>query len=273
MSTTIYDFAHYKDFLVHHMGPKRQRRGLNAALAQALRCQPTFISHVVRGTAELSQEQAEAAGRFFGLQKEDLAFFLLLVQRDRAGSPELRALVHEQIEERLASRAKVGSRVANANALNKVDQARYYSAWHFMAIHIGVTIPELGTRPKLAKFFQLPLAKVNEVVDFLAAKGLLEEDAKGNLRTGQSEIHLGNDSENIVKHHLNWRLRAMESLDRETAQDLHFSSVLSISRADLPRLREILLQSIEKGGELIRKSKEEELCSFTIDLFSLGSAR
>lgn len=92
----------------------------------------------------------------------------------------------------------------------------------------------------------------------------------GNFTPGDVRIHLGHDSPMISKHHTNWRIQAVRSFERETPQELHYSGVISISREDLPRVREALVRALEEVRRIVKDSKDEAVYCYALDLFGLG---
>jgi uncharacterized protein (TIGR02147 family) len=264
----IFEFKNYKKYLESRVGDRRQRSGMKGAMAKALRCQPTYVSQFVYGSANLSLEQAEILNGFLGHSRDEGEFFFLLVQHERSGTPSLRKYFSEKIEENLKKRLVLTERLGTSNELSEVDQSRYYSTWKFLAVHIAVTIPALQTREAISTFLKLPLAVVSETVEFLVKCGMVIDDT-GNLSTGTTFIRLGNQSHNILKHHANWRTQAVESLDREQISELHYSAVMSISKEDVLKLKNRMLDFIQNNSEIIRASKEEELYCYTLDFFSL----
>ncbi|MGZ3695835.1 MAG: TIGR02147 family protein [Bdellovibrionota bacterium] len=266
---SIFEFKSYKKYLIERVGDRRQRSGIKGEMAKALRVQPTYVSQFVYGTANLSLEHAEVLNGFLGHSREEGEFFFLLVQLERAGTPALRRYFSEKIEESLKRRLVLTERLGTSNELSEVDQSRYYSTWRFLAVHIAVTIPALQTRESIAGFLKLPLAVVSETVEFLVKCGMVLENG-GRLTTGTTFIRLGNQSHNILKHHSNWRTQAVESLDREKITELHYSAVMSVSKEDVLRLKNSMLDFIKENAEIIRASKEEELYCYTMDFFSLG---
>lgn len=265
----IFDFTEYKAYLEHKVGSKIQRRGLKSELAKALNCQPTYISQVLHGNAHFSLEQADLLNSFFAHSKEEANFFLLLVQKDRAGTASLRHYFDEQLQEILRKRMVLTERLGKRSELKNEDQTYYYSSWHYAAIHIALTIQELQTVKALSEYFKLPIKKVNLVLDFLVRTGLAQTSDGFSFRVGASLIRLGNDSPNIFRHHSNWRQLATESLDREEIGDLHYSSVVSLSRKDALKIKDRILDWLKKDLEIIKESKEEELYSYCIDFFHL----
>lgn len=265
----IYEFDRYKPYLEYRVGSKNQRRGLKSEIASALRCQPTYISQVLHGKAQLSLEQADLLNQFFGHSKEQAKYFLLLVQKDRAGTISLRLHFEEQLENILQKRMVLTERLGKTADLSKEDQSQYYSSWHFAAVHIALTIPSLQSTSALSEYFRLPIKKVNSVLEFLAKTGLARPLGGGRFQAGTSQIRLGNDSPNILRHHSNWRQLAMESLDREEIGDLHYSSVVSLSKKDALKIKDGILDWLKRDLEVIKGSKEEELYSYCIDFFHL----
>ncbi len=87
---------------------------------------------------------------------------------------------------------------------------------------------------------------------------------------GAQRIHLGEDSPLLPKHHMNWRLRALESLDHPRQDDLHYSSVMSISREAFLKIRSSMLQLIEESEPVIKSAKDEALFCWAIDLFQVS---
>ncbi len=133
---------------------------------------------------------------------------------------------------------------------------------------MAVTIKHLQTKENLQKYFQLPQKQLTTVIDFLLKTGLIQE-VGNELHAGVSVIHLGNDSQSIYKHHTNWRLQAIESLEREDIYDVHYSAAVTLSKADIKKLKNILLDQLKENIELIKASQEEELCVLNIDFFNL----
>lgn len=268
-SKSVFDFSSYKDYLTARLGRKRERKGLRSSLAKTLGCQPTYISLVMNGTADLNLEQGHKVGEFLGHSTEEQHYFMLLIQIARAGTRELREYFENQIQDIRQRRLVLTERLGKRNSLSKEHQATYYSSWIFAAVHIALTIPELRERDRLSRFLGLPLKKVSAALASLEEAGLVRLLNGNQYVPTETQVRLGNDSSQIIKHHANWRVRAMESLDREELAELHYSSVFSISRADMEKVKNLLLETIKKNADTVGPSKEEELCALCIDFFSL----
>ncbi len=73
----------------------------------------------------------------------------------------------------------------------------------------------------------------------------------------------------IGQHHTNWRLRAISSLSKGVPDDLHYSSVITISKKDALRIREELIDKIKDLKTVIKDSVEEKLYSLNLDFFEV----
>ena len=104
---------------------------------------------------------------------------------------------------------------------------------------------------------------------FLLENGILAESPEGKIRIGPVRIHLERDSPLIGRHHSNWRMKAIQALDRPRAKHLHYSGVFSLSQADVEKIRQILLESIEKSEPVLRDSPEETAWVIGMDFFEL----
>ena len=264
----IYDFSDYKAYLQAKVGAKSARRGLKSAMAKALSCQPTYISQVLNGHAHLSSEQAADLNEFLNHNKDESHFFLLLLQKDRAGKKNLKKYYQDQMQEVLDRRLNLTKRLGTQNNLSEENRNTYYSSWHPLAIHIALSVPHLQTKEAIAQHFHLPLKKVVSVLEFLVSTGLAQQMGE-RFTTDNSLVRIGNESTHIQKHHTNWRTQAVESLDREDLQDLHYSAVVSLSKADARHLKDRMLEHIKEYVNTIRDSKEEEVYSLCLDFFSL----
>jgi uncharacterized protein (TIGR02147 family) len=252
----VFDFNNYKDFLRHVAGGKIFRRGIKTKFAKAAECQSTYISQVLHGKSHLSLEQAERISRFLGHTKEETQFFLLLLNKDRSGSKELKAFFSQQIEDRITQRLSVVNRLGVNNVLTEEQHAIFYSSWQYLAIHMALTIPELQTREALANYFHITLERVDKVLEFLLQAGLAQTH-KNTYKTGTPVIRLGKDSPHIFKHHGNWRQQAIDS------------AVVTLSKKDVIKLKDLLLEQLKENIQLIRQSPEEEVCVYSVDFFSL----
>jgi uncharacterized protein (TIGR02147 family) len=272
MNGEIFEYDSYKKYLNEWLDDPSLGggRGSRTRLSKAIGCQTAYAAQVLKGAAHFSLEQAEAINDFLGHSDEQGNFLLLLIQRERAGSKNLRVRFDRQIKSIRENRLLLMNRLRVSQPLGQKDQVIYYSSWYYAAIHALASIPGFQTPLEISKYLQMDPKKTQEAIEFLVGSGLLAYDPKTQkLGVGRESIHLGVDSPLISKHHINWRLQAIRALERSGPDNLHYSSVISISNEDAQTIREVLVKAIERIKPMVKKSKEEVLKSFSLDFFGI----
>lgn len=269
MTKSIFDFSDYKIYLreVIRRQPKGGR-GFKAKLSAGMACQSAYLSRVLNGNADLSLEQAQRANAVLGHTKEESKFFLLLLLYNKAGTQELKQEFYEQMEQIIQQRLILKNRFNVKKSISREDQVTYYSAWYYTAAHFLLTVPEFQTRDAIAVRLGLPLKKVSSILDFLVSIGIATQEGH-RFKTSAMRIHLENDSPMISKHHTNWRMKAIQSTERETPDELHYSAVITIAKKDALKIKSALVKAIESVRELVKESNEEELFCYTVDFFKV----
>ena len=268
MSVSIYNYKDYKKYLSEMCKKENSNlKGPKARLAEFIGCQLAYLSQVLNGEANLSSEQAEACNRFFGHNKRESNYFLSIVHYEKAGTSNLKKFYLEQINEILEEQKLVAKRLNLNKALSPEIQARYYSSWDYLAVNIAVSIPGFQSQKELSDKLGLSLTRLSEILNFLEESLLVKKNGD-QYCIGESGFHLAAGSPFLVKHHTNWRIQAIRSLDDMKPEDLHYSSVISCDQKDIPKIKETLLSAIEKVRKTVRESENvDSLMSYSVDLF------
>lgn len=268
--TTVYDYDDYKPYLLAAFAKRAPGgRGERIRLANAIGCNNTYVSQVLNGSQHFSLEQAELINRYLSHTSDEARFFLDLVSMSRAGTPGLRRHFASGVLQARKKRKQLKHRLEFKKALGPEAQSIYYGNWYYAAIHVLLSVPGYDTPDTLARHLSLPKRTVAHVLDYLVQVGLALEKG-GRYGIGDSSIHLAADSPMIHRHHANWHLRAIDSLDRASPEDLHYSSVVTISREDRQKVKDILVRAIEEVRTLVRGSKEEAAHCYKVDFFGIG---
>jgi len=265
--TSIFDFSSYKQYLTWRE-QTWEGRGFRQKLASAAQCQPSYVSQILNGVGDFSAEQAAQCHALLGHKPPEAHFFMLLVQMARAGTQTLQEYFLTQLQKAREEYKFLQNRIPQKENLSKQTQQIYYSTHINALIHVALTVEELRTPARLAARFGLPLELVRETLDFLvSAKLAAEQD--GTYNVGPAQIHLGRESKLVSRHHVNWRVKSLENLDLATSRDLHYSSVISHSFADAPRIRNILVQALSEIQNIVKDSPAEEIFVLNTDLFNI----
>jgi uncharacterized protein (TIGR02147 family) len=266
---SVFEFDSYKEFLlaVEHNRAALER-GFRTRLAESLGCQNAYVSNVLNKDAHFSLEQGLKICGFLALAGDERKFLLTLIEHARAGTPELRAHFAEELSAMRTKRLNLKDRVGAAFSLSAEAQSVYYSHWTYAAIHMLTTLPDRRDLNGIADALRLPVETVRHALLFLTSVGLVQEKG-GRLTAGQSQVHLGRESHQILQHHTNWRLAAIESLMQVAVNDVHYSTVSTLSAADAEKLKARFAKEIEHYVKTVRASPEETLYGFNLDFYSL----
>lgn len=264
----VWDFLNYRKYLLSRLGPEGSRSGSRKELAAAIQVHTTYVSQVLKGKAEFSLEQAEAINTFFGHTEEEGEYFILLLLQDRSGSAKLKKRFESKIQKMRDERLNISKRLQADTAISEKDRERFYSSAIYGAAHVLCSLPQYRTVASLAEALQIPKVRVAEIVDFLLRIGVMKTE-KDQLVPGPRHVHLGNESEMILKHHINWRMHCISNLQFLDKEDLHYSACLSISHDDAFRVKEALLETLKKTVSIVGESKIETGYVLNFDFYKL----
>ncbi len=266
MEKSVFNHKSYRRYISDKLD--NSTRGIRSELAKTIGCHLAYISQVLKGNAHFTLEQAAGVCRFFGLDTAETDFFILLVSLERSGTSDLKNYYQKKINEILKERALVKSRVKTDKALSLEDEIKYYSSWIFIAIDVLTSISEFQTVENISKHLQIDREEVSRCLKYLVEIGVVKEKG-GHYEVGTARMHLPSTSNLVSKHHTNWRIRAMNSLDLPRPDNIHFSTVYSFSKTDLDRLKEMILKLVEDMEPVILDSPAEIAYCFAFDFFEI----
>lgn len=254
---------------------REQKRGGHGQLRQMalyLRVNSVVMSQIFRGQRDLNMEQALGVAKYVGLTEMERDFFLLLVQRARAGTHDLKQVFEQQIEAlRLAAQA-LKNRVKYQKFADE-ERATFYSHWYYSAIRLGVSIPRLSSLSAIADHLNLDRNLVAGVVEFLLKNKLILQ--KGDhFELGPQVTHVGHDSPFVKRHHANWRLKALQTMENSTgpSSSLHYTGPMALSEEAAAKIRKLLIELVEKSTRLASQSSSETLSCLCIDWFQVSNS-
>ncbi len=239
--------------------------GVYSRMADSLATTPVVISQVFRGERDLNLEQAVKLAQFMSLDTLETDYFLLLVQKERAGSHELRQILTRQLGEIRTRGTAIKNRITHRQ-LSDEDKSLFYSSWHFIATWLAATLPAFASTRELAHHFRVPESELTATLRFLLDRGLLVKKG-AHFEFGENVIHVPHDSPHVLKHHLNWRMKALQSMDQRREADLHYTAPMAMGEELCAELREEILQFIQKQTKRVAASPSERLVCLNIDFF------
>lgn len=242
-------------------------RGFISKLAHYMGLNPSFLSQVIKGDKHLSLEQALKVTEYLSLNAQEKEYFLYLIQYERAGTVELQQFFSQKIEGLKKDSQKISRRLSDQKELSANEQSIFYSNWYYSAIRLSTDIPGLPNEKAIAEYLNIPLSKVNALLEFLIGNGLCNKNEE-RLSLGVKKTHLAETSPYVFSHHRNWRLKAMENYSQFKDKDMAFSAPMTLSKQDFFQVKQELLNAIEKISKTVGQSPSEELACLNIDFFS-----
>ncbi len=264
-NASIYEFNSYKKALAHLLLAKGNRGRLSRA-AEMLNCQPSFLSRVIRAEVHLTPDQAFMICRFMKWASDESEYFQTLVAYERAVEPQYKTSLTARITSLKKEHESLQKRTQKDNFPLAEQEATYFSSWHWSALHFLASIPEFQTVKALSHRLCLPEGLTLNYLKRLQQYGLVRETKQGWEYAG-GQFHRPRNSPFVVLHHQNWRSRAVLDAQNFNNESIHYTSVHTLSSADVARLREMLLEFISQSNALAQPSQPEESVVLTVDLF------
>lgn len=269
MAKSVFEFDDYKEFVRESVLAMPHRgRGQYRRMAKHMRVHTTLLSHVFRGSKELTPEQACSLASFLELKDLESDCLLALVERNRAGSLELRAAVERRLETLRERHQQIEHRVPGARTLSPEQRATFYSQWFYSAVRLATSLPGATDADAIARRLELPKDLVESALAFLVQSGLLVQERAG-YRLAAKRTHVGPNSPWAATHHRNWRVQAMNRYETMTRRDFAFTSPITLSRTDFTVVRELLIDAVAKVTLLVEPSECEALALLNIDWLEL----
>jgi uncharacterized protein (TIGR02147 family) len=270
MFNELFDYLDYREYLRSFFKslPKAGFGQLSRA-AKALGIQPSLFTGILKGEKNLTPEQALEFAHYAGLSELETEYFTTLVQFDRAGTQRLRSRLEKKLAELREKSKLLKSRLPPEKEMPEQAKALFYSEWYYSAIRIVTSVESMQTPEAIANSLGLQRQTILRVLDFLLANNLVVF-SDGRFQMGPQSTHIGSGELLVSRHHTNWRLKAIEAINAETKENLHFTSPLSISKNDAETVRKLLTQTIDRIFEIVDPSPAEEVDCLCMDWFKVS---
>jgi len=266
---SIFEFKSTLAFLIDRLGNKNQRRGLKSSLCKRMSCQTSHLSQVLSEKTQLTLEQGVAACEFFQLSELSKKYFMLLLQKERSGSLELREYYVSELENCLKAKDKLSERLKDeTESLPDEAKEQYYSNWTYLAVHILTSIPGFDSAKSISSRLGLTEYETEQILQFLEQYDFIKNvDMKYEI--GSRHLHIEKSDPLNLHHQINWRLKALEKVKSKNSAEVNYSAVYSLSKKDADVLKENILKLIKSNLKIVAPSKEETMYCTVIDFFKL----
>lgn len=263
----VFKAKSYISFIKKQINDNHSVYGYKAKLAEAMGAQRSYLSQILNEKVHITLEQAERLSRYWRLTSLESEYFLDLVSFDKAGSNELREIYSQRLNKMKNSQTTLAVRYEKEN-INIEHQAIYYSSWMYSAVHILLTVPTFNNIQQLSERLSVSPEIIHKILIQLEKMNLVKNE-KNRWFSLDSNIHIGNNSMFNTINHKNWREKANLSSLSQSDGHIHYTSVYSLSLSDIQKIKEMILDCIDKTRKIVGPSKEEEVVCFNCDFFKV----
>ena len=264
---SIFNFENYRFFLKKYLlSLSKKGRGEINRWAEHLRVNASLISQIMGGSKEFTIEQANALAEYLGLTPIEMDYFIILIQIERAGTHKLKKYFQQKAIEMRTRALEVSERVKKDRVLTDEEKSIFYSSWIYSAVRMFCSVNESQSIESIGDRFQIERERVIETVNFLVEAQLLIKEGI-EYKIGPLSTHLERTSSHVLKHHSNWRVKAIQHSDFLTAKELMYTSPISLSREDFQIIREGLVQLIQQVVARVKESPAEDVACLNLDFF------
>ncbi len=264
---SIFDFVSYREYLANWiLSQPGEGYGYKGRIASALGVSSSLISQMLNGQKTLTPDQISDLCDYLRLNEIESEYLHLLADFDRAANPRFRAKLSKQIGALQTKSREIGKRVPRNKELTDEQKAVYYSSWLYTGIRNLTAVPHIDQAHKIAEKLHLDLSVVNQVIRFLIENNLCREE-NGRLTYGPASTHVDRESPHVNRHHQNWRLRSIQEMEARRAEDLFFTSPMSLSKKACEEIRKLLPTVIQNVMQISGPSDSEQTACLNIDWF------
>ncbi|MEK6774486.1 MAG: TIGR02147 family protein [Bdellovibrionota bacterium] len=264
----IFEFSEYRVYLNVWLAAAKAQRTFNLTrLAEIANIHPTFLSHILLGTKHLSLEQATLISGHLGHTKLEQDYFFVLINLDRAGNQPLKKYWLEKKSQIEFQKNKLSQRFDKHRELTQEQRAEFYSSWIYVAVWVSSSIEKKQSLAQVAERFKITREHAEAILLFLTEVGLCIE-SDGYYSMNETHVHIPNESFFVTKHHINWRMKAIQKMDTRTTNELFFTAPMSVAKKDFSIIREKITKIIKEIVDTAKDSEAEEVVCLNIDLFT-----
>ncbi|MBL7542861.1 MAG: DUF4423 domain-containing protein [Bdellovibrionaceae bacterium] len=264
MSTIAFAFKSYKVFLKKTC---QKERGLLTRLAAAGGCELSYLSKCLSSEINITTDQAYKIAVYLRLKPLERKYFLALVELERAGDSNYKAYLQAGMDEMIKEYEDLSSRTTKDKLENSYGVFSYHASWLHSAIHILVSIPEYQTINSLCQKLQIHKKVVLKVIEDLVSLNYIHKTSNEKYEYLQGGTHTSKESPLVVMYHQNWRQKAIIDSQNTDTDGIHYTNVQSMTLEDFNKIKNLILETIEKSEKIAGPSLPKELVNMNIDLF------
>lgn len=267
----IFDFEDYRALISAFYEAKNAKMKGNysyrAFAKEAGFSSPNYISLIVQGKKNISEEGIHRLSEAMALSKRERFFFETLVYFNQSKT----SLKRDHYLRRL-----IGFKEFAVGRKLLKDQYEYFSVWYNVALRELVSLPTFRYDTEwMARMLFPPITakEAKEAFDRLYALGFVQRDRKGKWHLCDAHLHTDREvhSTVVMNFHREMIARSMAALE-QNGKDRDFSAVtMAVSREQFEEIKEKTAAFREEIQRYLSENpqKPDRVCQLNFQLFHL----
>ena len=188
----IFKFNDYKDYVKALLKSlPKSGHGESNKIAKAIGVNPTMVSQILNGKAQLSQDQAVKLARHLNLNPNETQYLINLVLLGRSATQEAKTYFQERLDELKDKSQAVKDALNLKSELSDEHRPIFYSSWYYSAVWLLTAIEDYQTKDQLAERIKLPVKRLMQILNFVTDVGLvINQDGKFKIEVNSIFFNL-----------------------------------------------------------------------------------
>lgn len=259
--------------LIQYLIEREKSKGVECTfskLADAIRIQKPYMSKIMNGMADLSEDQLHLLCEYFSIDGEEKDYFELLLKFSKSALRERKDTLKKQILKIQSIKLDLknnieAEKISDHNPLFN----EYFLDPHMQIVHVALNIKRFQNIDKLSQTLQISKNKISEILKKLENLKLIEFKNNRYHVTNQS-LHLPKES-NLF--HPQQSLIRIKSIEQQQAKSIDsgnysFSVTFSCDETGRKKIQEDFIKYLKSVQKTVQSSGTEEVFQINFDLFS-----
>jgi len=245
------------------------------SMANYMRIQKAYLSQVIKGVRDLSQDQLYLACKFLNFTAEENEYLKILLDYARCGLKDREKELLKEIKIWQKQKNKTSQYIDVEELTHrKINREDYYLDPINQVVHMGLRVKEYRKEPlKLAQKLFLPKKRISDYIKNLERMGIIEITSKG-IELVEVELHLPKDSPIFDSYKSQCYTNTMNRLKKlEDSKTYNFSAVFCADDETRQEINNHFMKFLGKIKKLVDGSHSKEVFQMNFDLFSWTETR
>jgi transcriptional regulator with XRE-family HTH domain len=241
-----------------------------AKVAEAIRVQRPYLSKVMNGSADLSEDQLHLVCEYFEISGDEKNYLELLLQYSKSGLKERKDFLKKQIQQLQSIKLDIKNNIeAEKISPTNVLFTEYFLNPQMQIAHVALNVKRFQNLEVLASVLNLTKKSLAEILNKLELLKLIEFKNNRFIVINQS-LHLPKDSNLIHPHQTLLRVKSIEHQQNKShdSGNYAFSVTFSCDEEGRKKIQEDFIKYLKSVQKTVQAAGTEEVYQINFDLFS-----